>query len=661
MRFRHLALLALATAANAALLLTGHAAAQTAPDTAPCASPSDTTTQPTTPPESPTTTPPPSDPPASPPAQPHTPPVTTPVAHLRLNELLADPVGKDADGEFIELHNAGTTTADTTGWSFTDGKNHTFTVPSASVPAGGVLSYPFSQTGITLTNAGGTITLREPSGTTVDTTTYPAVKEGIAWAKDSNNGWRETPTPTPGATNAFPAPTTTPPASATPPSNTDDAAPTIPTAPTQAPSTTVPTPTSELGHPLITEVLPDPAGSDEAEWIELFNPNDTPFALAGWQLDDAPGGSPVFRFGADTTIPARAALVVARATSGLALNNDGDQVRLLTAQGTEVDVLTYAKAEENRSFARMPSGDTAWTTPTPGVYPPPEDIVATTTAAEEEDENSLAMAATAPATHLTITDAREAEPGMEVTLRGTVALAPGRITATTTVLVDEQGMGILVRSSGFSSHPPAVGDQLEVTGTTSWHAYGPTLIATKDGMSDLGPGELPVTEDAEAEPHETPALVTATGRITKLSAMGLSILTDTGSELAVALARPSDKSGLKKGERVTAAGVLVAKGDPATLYAAPGGVAPVPSPEPSPDTAPNVRPTTTPAAQKQWPLLPLAGAGVAASAGAAWFLYRKYRATPPPHETAATPLMLSEVEMVPSRRESRPLEFERIF
>ena len=42
---------------------------------------------------------------------------------------------------------------------------------------------------------------------------------------------------------------------------------------------------------LLSEFMPNPPSGDE--WVEIFNNNDSPVILDGWQIDDDPnGGSP---------------------------------------------------------------------------------------------------------------------------------------------------------------------------------------------------------------------------------------------------------------------------------------------------------------------------------------------------------------------------------
>ncbi len=119
---------------------------------------------------------------------------------------------------------------------------------------------------------------------------------------------------------------------------------------------------------LVSEFLPNPAGDDEAgEWIELVNMLPHTAELCGWALDDGEAGSKPFLLDA-FQIPAGGFLLLTRSETGLALNNDGDAVRLSgPANAAPVQVVEYGAVKEGRSFAQQSDGVWAWSTvPTPG-------------------------------------------------------------------------------------------------------------------------------------------------------------------------------------------------------------------------------------------------------------------------------------------------------
>ncbi len=107
-------------------------------------------------------------------------------------------------------------------------------------------------------------------------------------------------------------------------------------------------------------------GNDE--WVELYNPQDMLVDISGWFLDDGAGGSRPYEFPTGTVIPAHGFLVVYKQETGVALNNGGDSVRLLSPSKRVVDAVTYSKTKRTdaTTWARVTDGYGAWT----DTYPP---------------------------------------------------------------------------------------------------------------------------------------------------------------------------------------------------------------------------------------------------------------------------------------------------
>jgi endonuclease/exonuclease/phosphatase family metal-dependent hydrolase len=109
-------------------------------------------------------------------------------AQVFINEVLANEPGTDVNGEFVELVNSGGTAADLSGWTVSDstGVRHTF-ASGTTLPAGGAIVVFGAAVGIPsgvtnavgastgtlgLGNSGDTVTVKNASGVTVNTTTY---------------------------------------------------------------------------------------------------------------------------------------------------------------------------------------------------------------------------------------------------------------------------------------------------------------------------------------------------------------------------------------------------------------------------------------------------------------------------------------------------------
>ncbi|MDD5026756.1 MAG: lamin tail domain-containing protein [Candidatus Peribacteraceae bacterium] len=101
---------------------------------------------------------------------------------------------------------------------------------------------------------------------------------------------------------------------------------------------------------ILSEVYPYP-GEDKEEWIELHNVSDEKILLCGWTLDDVRfGGSHPFSITDEFVITSGGYLVLSGEETGLKLNNDGDEVHLLSLAGVDRSV-TVPRLKEGESYA----------------------------------------------------------------------------------------------------------------------------------------------------------------------------------------------------------------------------------------------------------------------------------------------------------------------
>ncbi|NJN81869.1 MAG: lamin tail domain-containing protein [Caldilineaceae bacterium] len=129
------------------------------------------------------------------------------------------------------------------------------------------------------------------------------------------------------------------------------------------------------GAVLLNEVLPavwhdhnqDGKLDNDDEFIELYNPTDQPISLVGWQLSDESDDLSTgrrFTFGPGRFLAGRQWLRMWRSESGLNLNNENEQVRLIDPTGTEVDIIVGSsrRARDVRwGVCRMAvTGPAAW-------------------------------------------------------------------------------------------------------------------------------------------------------------------------------------------------------------------------------------------------------------------------------------------------------------
>jgi len=113
---------------------------------------------------------------------------------------------------------------------------------------------------------------------------------------------------------------------------------------------------------VLNEVLYDPFGLDEGnEFVELWNPDSVPRALAGIVVEAADGTgigawTPIFRGSPGDSIPARAVFLAAGVLLAAAIQNGPDAIRL-ARDGIVLDRLGYGELGPSALFEGSPAPD----------------------------------------------------------------------------------------------------------------------------------------------------------------------------------------------------------------------------------------------------------------------------------------------------------------
>lgn len=122
---------------------------------------------------------------------------------IRLNELLPNPTGRDADGEFVELVNEGMTAINLRGWKITD-RTRSFTIATdVSLASKHFLILKAAETKLSFKNSGkNEWFLVDPFGAIQHGVAYEGAPEGKSFSRTAKGSWRWT-DPTPGSANVF--------------------------------------------------------------------------------------------------------------------------------------------------------------------------------------------------------------------------------------------------------------------------------------------------------------------------------------------------------------------------------------------------------------------------------------------------------------------------
>ncbi len=126
--------------------------------------------------------------------------------HIFISELLPDPEGTDADNEWIELQNPTLDSWTINNWTLEMEGSSKKILPELTLQPQSVVLVPTGAVGLSLTNAGGMVILRDAQARECDRVTYPGLPTGIAYGRGADDGqWKPQCYVTPGTPNQNPA------------------------------------------------------------------------------------------------------------------------------------------------------------------------------------------------------------------------------------------------------------------------------------------------------------------------------------------------------------------------------------------------------------------------------------------------------------------------
>ena len=111
-------------------------------------------------------------------------------SNLKIVKIVYNPDGSDAEGEYVEIQNLDTATADMTGWTLRDAAETVYTFPSFTIASQAKVKVWVKSGSDTATdlywgrnsaiwnNSGDTATLKNAAGVDIDSCTYPGGAPG---------------------------------------------------------------------------------------------------------------------------------------------------------------------------------------------------------------------------------------------------------------------------------------------------------------------------------------------------------------------------------------------------------------------------------------------------------------------------------------------------
>jgi len=544
--------------------------------------------------------------------------------NIVINEVSPNPKGDDSQNEFIELKNTDTVKIDLVGWKIGDNSSKTYTIKASDFsstivnPNGFFVLYR-KTTGIALNNTGSEAAkLYAPDSTLIHSTEYSgAASEDNSYARENENYFWTT-TPTPGKENIITRQNQPPTAAISAPEegeidetiffdgsdstdpdgdvltflwNFGDGATTNGASANHAFSAagkfkvvltvkdisgamataenyiSITNPdaaenSSSDGGPLVfvNEILPNPEGSDDGEWVELWNSGTAELDLSDWKLDDDEGGSRPYKIPAGTIIGPNEFLIFKKETTKLAFNNTPDAARLLGPDGEVIFETSYDEVPEGASWARDERGNWQWTqTLTPGeknIFKFHEKNTTKKSSAKTSANRTTKFIKT------TLEDIREQDLGDGVKVNGYVTAPPNILGSQIFYIANEEscpGIQIYMYKKDFPELK--IGDFVEVSGVLS-EAGGErrVKVSGKENIKILKNEETPTPlgiKLSEVEESLEGCFITASGEVAEKSGSNLYFSDDDG-ELKIyfksSLNFPKPK--LDIGDQIEATGII---------------------------------------------------------------------------------------------------------
>ncbi|MEK7606925.1 MAG: lamin tail domain-containing protein [Patescibacteria group bacterium] len=521
-------------------------------------------------------------------------------AKILISEFLPDPEGEEASGEFIELQNFEPRAVNLAGWYLKDASGTRYVFGNFTVPASGFLAVWRAQSKIALNNNKETVTLFSPDDAQKDQVLSAAAKPGQSYALIDGK-WQWTSETTPGKANIFknqnhpPVISTDAPTAAKKGESVEidagdssdpdgdtltftwivggeavngsvlrrvfdaDGEQTIVLEISDGKETAKKDFTIAVGDStvasngtiFISEVLPNPEGSDAQEWIELFYDGGTPVNLDGFSLDDVEGGSRPYVIKGVVAEP-HSYFVLERGVTGLAFNNEGDRVRLFDPAGKLLNETVYTKSSEGLSWSRQLGGSFAWRAPTKG-----------------EKNSELAAAGGASggrnsvAVEFSLSEVRDEPVGARVKVRGAVAVPPGVLGSQIFYL---SGSGIQIYMNKKDFPEMKVGDVVEVEGELS-EARGERRIkvSARESLKVISGGPPPMPHEvgsADVGEEYEGNLVAVHGTVIETKG-SKAVIDDDNGEVVISIKNGTgiDSGSLVEGMQVKVVGIVSQRGD----------------------------------------------------------------------------------------------------
>ena len=388
--------------------------------------------------------------------------------NIKIIELLPSPLGKDKKSEYITIKNLSDQQTNLKNWELSDQADNNYIFKDQNLTANQKLKLHRKTTNIALNNGQESVKLIAPKDTLVDKISYEDAKTGKVYVLNNKKwDWYEANKEKVEQNNENKNKNNT---STTSKDNKEKSR----TSSKKKENENFVGGYLQLDNAAnleITEVLPNPEGSDNNEFIEIYNPTNKTVELGGLKLDDEKEGSSDHTIKDNTKLKPKSYFVFAKKNTGITLNNTSDQARIMYPDKSLISKISYKDAKEGSSF----NGKRWSSIVTPGFQNKIKQKSTKPTKQNSSQNNTRNRAPEYLKTTLkNIPDFKEEQ---KVQVRGIVATTPETISSRYFYIVGSPGLQIYNHNTNFPDLQ--IGDRIEVKGELS-QAYGEWRLKTED-------------------------------------------------------------------------------------------------------------------------------------------------------------------------------------
>lgn len=430
-----------------------------------------------------------------------------------IQKVLPNPKGADKHNELIVIKNNSDSTANLKNWKLKDRSGSTYNFPKLLIKPKHTKLLKRSETKIALNNnSREVVKLISPKNNLIDKLTYSKSNEGKFYSQKTTDKTKS---------------------NKNQPTNKKDS-----------------NSSREVGgyfqldnaaNLKITEIHPEPRGSSKLEFIEIYNPTNQNISLHNLKIDDQKGGSQPYQITSNIELKPKKYFVLSRADTGIALNNNGDQARIMYPNQMLIDKIDYEQSKEGASF-----DGAKWSyLLTPGkknkivqqeTYNKTRGEVNQKSSSKNNKNDEKKNTSSLDYTKTKLGNIDNFKEGDKLITQGVVTVKPGVFSSRYFYIQGSPGVQVYNHKQSFPSL--SIGDQVEVTGELS-HAYGEWRIKTDDEfdirkIDHLGSPQIKQIDSTKLGEKNEGKLVKVEGKIVQKKDDSL-LINDTKSEAKVEL------------------------------------------------------------------------------------------------------------------------------